>query len=633
MNSSPSHHSAARSGPAVRLLAVLALAQLPLAPLAPALTPPQDSTHPVKTFPMAADEVAQHGALIANGKVFYAAIFDGTTLGLRARNFSGELVFEHLDPRAQLVKTAHVASEQRRINAPQYGIASDGRIYYRQMVSGSNNQARVLILDSNGTKVGDFGPEGGASQFDHSPYWDTQPILAVSPGSGRVYVSDDIGVNGAINPAKKGLIRVFDRDGTPLHTFSISGVLAPTLEGHIGSLAVRVDKDGNDEVIVIDQVNKWAPAHLKFFRGDGSFIKVFPGNTEIFGQRVCLSNNLMVFGPVDAQSVFKVYSPSASNWLDSLASIPRPIYRSSPIGFTASGNLLVEIEGSVSSDRYRIHEASYPNYATFFPGSRNSVPNPWVLNVAQRPGSGIVDIDYRVDDVNDATVTTALLGFADGTASLNNVIPLTTVLEGTAARIGANTPTGAVQRVTWNAGADWNVDFGTLRVMALARDSRQKWFDVHLVEIPADGVRPAVTIHRTTMTHPDFLAQFLWLVATRDPSVSLVDGTLFGTSGAYDGVILASGTTSTAAGRAFLLARDGLRIATATEVTRAREGATPNFVVSLAPPLQIIRGNVNSADHSFSPKTINEFGIEASYQTTELGDAAGRWYVVRELAP
>jgi hypothetical protein len=166
--------------------------------------------------------------------------------------------------------------------------------------------------------------------------------------------------------------------------------------------------------------------------------------------------------------------------------------------------------------------------------------------------------------------------------------------------------------------------------MALARDSREKWFDVHLVEIPADGVRPAVTMHRTTMTHADFLAQFLWLVATRDPSVSLVDGTLFGTSGAYDGVILASGTTSTASGRAFLLARDGLRIATAAEVTRAREGATPNFVVSLDPPLQISRGSNSSGN---DPQKINEFGIEAYYASNQLGDAAGRWYVVRELAP
>jgi hypothetical protein len=135
------------------------------------------------------------------------------------------------------------------------------------------------------------------------------------------------------------------------------------------------------------------------------------------------------------------------------------------------------------------------------------------------------------------------------------------------------------------------------------------------------------------MTHADFLAQFLWLVATRDPSVGLVDGTLFGTSGAYDGVILASGTTSTAAGRAFLLARDGLRIATDAEVIRAREGATPNFVVSLTPQLQMNRGQFNSSADASFPRRINEFGIEADYAPNQLGDAAGRWYVVREVAP
>ncbi len=110
--------------------------------------------------------------------------------------------------------------------------------------------------------------------------------------------------------------------------------------------------------------------------------------------------------------------------------------------------------------------------------------------------------------------------------------------------------------------------------MALARDSRSHWFDLHLVEIPADGVRSAVTISRNPLQESDFLAGFLWLVAKQDSSVELIDGVLFGTIGADDGVILANGSTSTAAGREFLLKRDGLRIATAAEVTRAREGTT-----------------------------------------------------------
>jgi hypothetical protein len=244
-----------------------------------------------------------------------------------------------------------------------------------------------------------------------------------------------------------------------------------------------------------------------------------------------------------------------------------------------------------------------------------------VLGVSQRPGGGIVDIDYQVEDANDSVVTTALVAFAGGEASLSNVLPMNTLIEGTGTRVGANQPTGAVQRLTWNAGSDWNVDFGTLRVMALARDSRSHWFDVHLVEIPADGDRPAVTISRNPLLESDFLTQFLWLVAKKDPSVKLIDGVLFGTTGADDGVILANGTSSTPAGREFLLKRDGLRVATSVEVVRAREGATPGFEVRLDPPLQMSRPT------GTFPNKINEFGVESGSVP-----APGGFYVVRATA-
>jgi hypothetical protein len=318
-----------------------------------------------------------------------------------------------------------------------------------------------------------------------------------------------------------------------------------------------------------------------------------------------------------------VFPANAKSSSELLATIPHrhDVYRT--IGVDESG-AWINYYNYYSQPYYYtgIDIYSYPNFSNFDSVSRNAVPNPWVLGIAQRPGTGVVDIDYRVDDLNDSSVTTALLGFANGVASLTNVLPLNTLLEGTGSRIGANQPTGQVQRVTWNAGGDWNVDFGTLRVMALARDSRSHWFDVHLVEIPADGTRPAVNISRNTLREEDFLAQFLWLVATKDSSVRLVDGVLFGTTGTDNGVILANGTTSTAAGRTFLLNRDGLRIATTAEVTRAREGATPGFEVKLDPPLQMRR----TAPSGTFPDKINEFGIES-------GSIGTSWYVVRPPTP
>lgn len=604
MTTSPPLRSTARSGALLRLFAFIALARVPLAPQAAALTPPQDAVH--HSWDLAQAGQGTSGHLIANGKFYYAGSPDYTSpKGIRARDFNGELEFEHLDPQALLYGSSC------------FGISSDGRIYYFRNTS--SGKARCIILNSDGTQLGLFGPQGAESDFGiyGGAYYNGTPI-AVSPASGRVYISDQVNVGGDLDPAKKGLVRVFDRDGNHLNDIQTAGVLASTLEGYTTTLRVRVDNDGNDELFAVDFriVGGQVFENLKVFRGDGGFLRIFsPGDFPRSCSSACLSKGLLLI--VEGDRIY-AFSPSATKRSDALATILVGGYPQA-LGFNDRGELMVVNNGALRT-------YSYPNYATFDSASRDAVPNPWVLGVTQRPGSGIVDIDYRVDDSDDATHTTALIAFADGTASLNNVLQMNTLIEGTAAHIGPARPEGEVQRVTWNAGADWNVDFGTLRVMALARDSRAKWFDVHLVEIPADGIRPAVAIHRTVMNQEDFLVQFLWLVATKDSSVNLVDGVLFGTSGAYDGVILANGINSTPAGRTFLLARDGLRIATAAEVTRAREGATPGYVVSLDPPLQMLRSQ--ASPYEVSPRKINEFGIEVGQGQT--GDAQGQWYVVRE---
>ena len=574
---------------------------------------PQDSTHYDRSISKLPDESQFYHAKAIHQKVWYVPndSYSGTVI--RARSLSGELVFNFTDSKARF----------RHGYGSSYDVSADGRLYYF-FESGSRYLLRIAIVGPDGTRIGDFGPSGkGGGYFGEGG----EPDIAVSPASGNIYVSDEAQDSGygSLDPSKKGLVRVFDKDGNYLRQFKTSGVLAATLEGNIYKILVRETAEGKDEIIVIESnPSSSGYPNWKVFGQDGKFIRMI----EIKGSGFSFSENPQVFFSSDQMyfsnrygtHVFPVSAKSAS---DLLATIPHryDIYRT--VGVEGSGALINYYYYGTSPNYYSGFDIyTYPNFSNFDAVARNAVPNPWVLGIAQRPGGGIVDIDYRVDDSNDDTVTTALVGFANGVASLTNVLPLNTLLEGTGSRIGATQPTGTVQRVTWDAGGDWNVDFGTLRVMALARDSRSHWFDTHLVEIPADGARPAVTISRNPLREEDFLAQCFWLVARKDSSVRLVDGVLFGTSGAEDGVILANGTTTTPAGKAFLLKRDGLRIATTEEITRAREGATPGFTVQLDPPLQMTR---TSPSGTF-PNKINEFGIESAPSGTA---GTNYWYVVR----
>ena len=49
----------------------------------------------------------------------------------------------------------------------------------------------------------------------------------------------------------------------------------------------------------------------------------------------------------------------------------------------------------------------------------NVPPTPVVLSAVQRPGTTFMDIDYRVNDPDDATVQTAALAFVNGGTSLS----------------------------------------------------------------------------------------------------------------------------------------------------------------------------------------------------------------------
>jgi hypothetical protein len=117
-----------------------------------------------------------------------------------------------------------------------------------------------------------------------------------------------------------------------------------------------------------------------------------------------------------------------------------------------NGDLLVANESGKLSYYAR-------TFRTILPESPNAIPQPVVLSSSQRPGTGLVDIDFRVDDADDATVQVAAVAFRNGGTDLSDVIPIKTLVEGTANKLGADVATGQVHRFTWDARADVPGDF------------------------------------------------------------------------------------------------------------------------------------------------------------------------------
>ena len=65
----------------------------------------------------------------------------------------------------------------------------------------------------------------------------------------------------------------------------------------------------------------------------------------------------------------------------------------------------------------------------------NTAPTPVVVSAAMRPGTTFMDVVYRVNDPDDATVKVRALAFVDGVRSFANVLRPVTFVEGTVVKI------------------------------------------------------------------------------------------------------------------------------------------------------------------------------------------------------
>ena len=205
------------------------------------------------------------------------------------------------------------------------------------------------------------------------------------------------------------------------------------------------------------------------------------------------------------------------------------------------------------------------------PLNPRELPQPVIVNRAQRPGTTLVDIDYKVVDADSATVHVAMLGFTNGSMDVPDLVLMTNFVENSFTNLGTGIPANQIRRVTWNLATDWNVGFGTFDIHVMAKDERGL-FPFRFIQVPASGGDPAIFVSEKELTNPDLNNSWLWLIATGDPAIRLTNGEVFGVGGAYDNQRLTFSNVTTPPGRAFLYQRFGVRAATAADATRANAG-------------------------------------------------------------
>jgi hypothetical protein len=170
-------------------------------------------------------------------------------------------------------------------------------------------------------------------------------------------------------------------------------------------------------------------------------------------------------------------------------------------------------------------------YYNFDSGLADKPPLQPVVQSMQRSGTTYLDIDYKVIAAPNTPMKVGMLAFVNGQTNLNSVIIPKTFVEGSGTNLGVNIPPNTTKRVTWDMLKDWSTNAGTVQIEILANDGRplqpQMWTN-NPTNLPA----------KLTGTVTDAWSMWLWLLATKDSRVTLVNGTVQGNSGNYYGQTL-----------------------------------------------------------------------------------------------
>ncbi len=243
------------------------------------------------------------------------------------------------------------------------------------------------------------------------------------------------------------------------------------------------------------------------------------------------------------------------------------------------------------------------------------VPMPGIRSVAQR-ANGYIDVDYIVTDGDSAQVATAMAAFKTGSTLLRDLVPVNTadLKEGTSINLGGSIPTGVVHRITWDPTAV-NLPAGELVFEVFARDDRPGLMDIDFITLPS-----GLQISRIPVLPADMRPAWAWLLLNGDPSLTQAsNGEIVGPGGAFtytSGTGAGAESKTTNLGRAWLFAKLGVREATNSEVTEARQAT------SAGTPNQFIP--VPSQQMGSRPRRVNEWTFDSA---DTYGTEA--WWVVK----
>jgi DNA-binding beta-propeller fold protein YncE len=460
--------------------------------------------------------------------------------------------------------------------------ATDGRLFVAD--TGNN---RIQVFTEAGAFINKWGTGGsGNGQFDGPrgiAIGGNGLVYVADSGNNRIQVFQDNGVFLRSWPSasptalgvnkETGVIYTTDNSARQVkayHDDGTTGILTKSwgepgiLDGQFGNMRdMGLDLAGNIYVCCDDR-------RVQKFDQNGQFLKVKTDGGDQFMTSMFVTQEGVFgvgYGPYwghgyDNNSL-SIYDPSfagITGWGYGSSETP------AAMAISTTGHYLY-----VATIRGEIHRYDRTNRTIIPLSKRHPIPLPIVLNVQQRSGTTYLDIDFQVTDPDSASVQVAGLAFVDGGNTLNSLLKLNTFVEGTGSNLGLNIPSNARKRITWNAAADWSVNFGQIQVEILAKDEHGL-LAFHWITLPASGADLAVTVSESPVSDADLLSIWYWLIATSDPSVRLQNGLIYGVGGSYDGQNLANSATTTAPGRQFLYSRLGVRSITTMELERALAG-------------------------------------------------------------
>lgn len=380
-------------------------------------------------------------------------------------------------------------NESRLVNSfggsAYFAAASLDDVYRQMMTKNTDDQICVLspagykvnIFTQDGAFIRSFGEQGSAvSQFSSFPY-----SIAYVPSTGYI-----ISVN-----------TDFWTQHYHYYDNKFLWVDRVQSEGYNSPVNIASTSDG----LILAQCAYPFNGEQFFFKGQNSFVRVMYKNTSVYS-----------------------FTPSLYNatYPDSNTELERFTYG---IASRTNGDIVASTgtELRVWKRRYQgSHVAMAPK----------ALPLPSVLKVAQRSGTAILDVDFKVDDADSPMVEVGLVAYKNGESRPSKLILPTSFVDGTQSSIGPSVQANQVHRISWNVGADWDVETGSVSVEVLAKDDR-------LLKAQKFAYAPGGAPNASNIQYPDPHSTWLWLVAKRDPAIKFENGNIVGVAAAVAGQILA----------------------------------------------------------------------------------------------